>query len=277
MKLFKTKKFDNANFISDITKSDQFYKTTFKIIKVHECNMKIMTKIFSIIFYIKTEKFINIVSITKLKNIFNIFKTTGFDLVHEVIIYLLKTILVNRINNYHKLNPTKTLSINNSSSLKILGRKSLYNPEENSYDNNNSGHNTSYNSKNSNNQNLFNKNNPLNNNSNNLNNLRGKNNTLTNLNTYFSNTHNLNNYNNEPNDNENTVDYGFNYPNDRKIAEINGNLFSVEEFNDVLNIFTPALNMIKNKIYFTDANKNNKIFYKYINCLEVISFLVLRK
>lgn len=292
LKLFKIKKFNNADLISDISKSEVFYDAARKIVKIHDCNMKIMTKILSIIFYIKNDKFLNLVSITKLKNIFLIFRNIGFDLIHEVILYLVKTIIVNKIIQYHKQNPGKSLTRNNSTSFKSLNKANEKQKENSSFNNSKSSPNSSLNSSNSslNNSNSKIKKSLTNSSINNSlansatkplsplrkNSTLTKNNTVTNLKTSPA----LNNSNNEDpqqniNEGETEFDYGNLYPFDRNIADINGGLFSNEELNDVLSIFTPALNMIKSKLYYTDVQRNNKIFYKFVNCVEVISFLIL--
>jgi len=106
-------------------------------------------------------------------------------------------------------------------------------------------------------------------------------NSFSNSNNNIKDDNNLNNQSSSSkdisssNNNNNNIDYGNQYPPDKSVAEINGGLFSVEELNDVLSIFTPALNMIKNKVYHTEVQKNNKIFYKFTHCLEIISFLIL--
>jgi hypothetical protein len=234
---------------------------------------------------------------------------------------LLKTIIAHRINTYHKSNPIKTLTRNNSVSISSVNSKKSDKPLIASR---NSSPNTSLNSSNSslNNSNSNAKkanagstspNRIQNNSQSPLRNSKTitKNNTVSSLKSVFKNGLNENspskfdkvNYNNNnsfndknkkngdhPNNyddlnnnksnnintsSDNNFDYGNQYPFDKNIAEINGGLFSVEELNDVLSIFTPALNMIKSKVYYTEVHKNNKIFFKFTNCLEIISFLIL--
>jgi len=322
LKLLKLKKKGTQDLISELNKSHMFYESARKILKVHDCNMKIMTKILSIIFYLKSEKFFNLISITKLKNIFTIYKNVNFDLIHEVIIFLLKTLIANRINTYHKLNPIKTLSRNNSMSIRSVNSKNA--DKKNEEVNNISKNSNSNASLNNSNSSLNNSNskikkisieyrNSMNNNTNkSLSPLKNnktlsknkstgsiKSNSLNNvnLNTDSSVVNRNNNLNNEENNksnrespnvsmnNDNTnknnseseaiLDYGNFFPSDRAIADINGGMFTIEELNDILNIFNPALTMIKAKIYQLDVQRNNKIFYKFVSCVEVISFMIL--
>lgn len=320
LKLLKIKKFNTNELISELNKSSTFYEAATKIIKVHDCNMKIMTKILSIIFYIKSDKYLCLLSISKLKNIFLVFRNIGFDLIHEVILYLLKTIIVSRINAYHKSNPIKTLTRNNSMSISSVNSKKVDKPIISSRTSSpNTSLNNSNSSLNNSNSNLKKRNtispnrsqndsqspirtsktlaknntvsslnkvfkNGLNDNSprksdneniNSLSNDKNKNNNSSLDDSNFKENPNNNSANNISGSNDNNVDYGNQYPFDKIVAEINGGLFSVEDLNDVLSIFTPALNMIKSKVYYTEVQKNNKIFYKFTNCLEIIAFLIL--
>lgn len=317
LKLLKIKKFNTNELISELNKSSTFYEAARKIIKVHDCNMKIMTKILSIIFYLKSEKYLGLISISKLKIIFLVFRNIGFDLIHEVILYLLKTIIVSRIKAHHKSNPIKTLTRNNSMSISSVKSKKV---DRQIISSRTSSSNTSLNNSNSslNNSNSYLKkgntiapNRSQNNSQSPLRTSKTltKNNTVSSLNKVFKsglndnsskksdneNNNNVSDHKNKNNmddsnykdnsnnnsannisgSNDNNVDYGNQYPLDKIVAEINGGLFSVEELNDVLSIFIPALNMIKSKIYYTEVQKNNKIFYKFTNCLEIIAFLIL--
>ena len=285
LKIFKNKKNDNEEFMMDICKNEEFYKASIKILKIHQCNMKIMSKILSLIFYIKTDKYLSLISFNYLKNIFNIYKINGFDLIHEVILYLLKIIIINKINDFHKLNPIKPKIKHNSLSVKKIISNNFQKLKGLSFsDSKNNSFNSSLN-------NIENSKDELNNNSKikrtkTLHNLRhdkdllinkklNKNNSTTKLINTIKKPQIMNSYNDNMNDADKNIDYGNNYQKDRYIADINGGLFSVEDFIDVLGIFSPALNLIKNKIFHVDVNLNNKIFYKFINNLEIISYLVV--
>ena len=88
-----------------------------------------MTKILSMIFYLKQEEFVNLLNFAKLKNIFLIFRNINFDTIHEVVIHLIKNLIVNRINEFHNNNNSKKeeINVNNFKNLTISGKKSVSN------------------------------------------------------------------------------------------------------------------------------------------------------
>jgi len=80
LKSIKIKNNLNRNLVEDLKRSNIFYEATRKILKIHDCNMKIMTKIFYMISYLKSDYLLNLISITKLKNISIIYSKINFDL-----------------------------------------------------------------------------------------------------------------------------------------------------------------------------------------------------
>ena len=49
----------------------------------------------------------------------------------------------------------------------------------------------------------------------------------------------------------------------------------IDELNDILTIFFPSLCMMKTKLLNTEVSRNSKLYYKFINCLEIITFIIL--
>lgn len=298
LRLIKLKKNNTIEIITELIKSHIFFEATRKILNIHDCNLKIMTKILSTIFYLKSEKFYTLLSISKLKNLFMLFKNNGFDLIHEVIIFLFKSIIANRINSYHKLNPINNYMRNHSMTLRSEIRRSKEKSSSASPNFNKSKSlKSNQNKKNkkfslgSSNKIIKNKTNPnfksncknqnVNSNYIRVSNFEIKtkiNHEESNLNndTHKISCHNKIKKNDKFKDEtEKSFDYGNQYPTDKSIAYINGELFDLEEFIDILSIFNQALNMIKFKIYQMETQKNNLIFYKFINCVEIMSFLIL--
>lgn len=103
-RLIKNKKSESKDLIKIIL-SDNFMTVIYIIIRTHECNMKIMINIFSIICLLNDkfdpENFCYLFSFQKLREIFNIYKANGFQMIHEIIIHLVRN-LVNKKQEYHK-------------------------------------------------------------------------------------------------------------------------------------------------------------------------------
>lgn len=312
-----------------------------------------MTKILSIIFYLKQEEFIGLLNFSKLKNIFLIFRNINFDFIHEVILHLIKIITLKRINeninnnNFNINNDTEdnnnligrksytnkniiqnnlnsstantstnsnnninnsfrnSLSLNNYSNnknSKIFGSKDFAINNNNNSNNSLSNNNSSNNSGNDSNSNSFKRNScsscvgarttqskslsKINNNNNTrkllkLNSINNNNNSFeensdsNNNNSNYNITKKSTNSNKNNNNNTDDLDYLNIFPLDKKISESNANLINIEELNDILTIFFPTLCMMKAKIINTEVNKNSKLYYKFNNCLEIISFIII--
>lgn len=111
-RLIKTRK-SESNELIKILISDNFMTVIYIIIRTHECNMKIMTSIFSIICLIydkfDCENFCYLLSFQKLREIFNIYKMNGFEMIHEVIIHLIRNLVNKRQELMKKLNSIVSL------------------------------------------------------------------------------------------------------------------------------------------------------------------------
>jgi hypothetical protein len=98
-KIIRLKK-TNCQELIDFFNTDKFAEVLKKIIRIHDCNSIIMSNILSTLFnlidYMDIKNLLYIVSIQRLKEVFNIFKMTGFDFIHESIINLIKAILLKK-------------------------------------------------------------------------------------------------------------------------------------------------------------------------------------
>lgn len=76
------------------------------IIHTHDCNMKIMTNLFSILCLlndkIECNNLCSLFSFSKLREIFGIYKNNGYEIVHELIIHIIRN-LVNKKQEIMKL------------------------------------------------------------------------------------------------------------------------------------------------------------------------------
>ncbi len=83
------------------------------IIHTHECNMKIMTSIFSVICLINDkiefENFYSLFSFQKLREIFNIYKMNGFEMIHEIIIHITRNLITKKQEFLKKANTANLL------------------------------------------------------------------------------------------------------------------------------------------------------------------------
>lgn len=70
------------------------------IIHTHDCNMKIMTNLFSILCLlndkIESNNLCSLFSFSKLREIFSIFKYNGYEIIHELIIHLIRNLTVKK-------------------------------------------------------------------------------------------------------------------------------------------------------------------------------------
>jgi hypothetical protein len=98
---------------------DKFTEILRKIIRIHDCNSAIMSNLFLCISTLAEATDIslitNILSIQRLKEIFKIFKMSGFDIIHDTIFSIIKLIITKRSEkskNVKKQMNTETLIIN---------------------------------------------------------------------------------------------------------------------------------------------------------------------
>ncbi len=107
LRVLKQKKEDTSDLTKILT-SLKYKDVLKKIIKIHDCNTAIICNILGIIFNIidniDIDNLLQIISIQRLREIFNIFKMNGFDQIHEVIISLLKQILTKKIEQSKNIN-----------------------------------------------------------------------------------------------------------------------------------------------------------------------------
>ena len=98
-RLIKNKKTESKDLIK-IINTENFMTIMYIIIHTHECNMKIMTSIFSIICLINDkiefENFYSLFSFQKLREIFNIYKMNGFEMIHEIIIHITRNLITKK-------------------------------------------------------------------------------------------------------------------------------------------------------------------------------------
>jgi hypothetical protein len=104
-RILKNKKYSCEDLIENIN-SENFMTSIYIIIHTHECNMKIMTNLFSILCLINdkidSNDLCSLFSFSKLREIFNIHKNNGFDIIHELIIHVIKN-LTNKNQEIMKL------------------------------------------------------------------------------------------------------------------------------------------------------------------------------
>jgi hypothetical protein len=123
MKIIKSKKDDSKDLIA-IIKQDRFKEALKEILKTHDCNSLIMTNVFCILYHIlnsiELDELFQIVSFSKMKDVFIMFKLNGFDLVHEAIIYLTKAVLVKNSTLSQKTNSPNNLLVDEDYSEMII-------------------------------------------------------------------------------------------------------------------------------------------------------------
>lgn len=120
-KIIRLKK-TNCQELIDFFNTDKFAEVLKKIIRIHDCNSIIMSNILSSLFnlidYMDIKNLLYIVSIQRLKELFNIFKMTGFDFIHESIINLIKAILLKKSERALQKKSSLVSSVNNDSNYK---------------------------------------------------------------------------------------------------------------------------------------------------------------
>lgn len=111
-RLIKNKKSESKELIK-IINTENFMTIIYIIIHTHECNMKIMTSIFSIICLINDkidfENFYSLFSFQKLREIFNIYKMNGFEMIHEIIIHITRNLITKKQEFLKKANTANLL------------------------------------------------------------------------------------------------------------------------------------------------------------------------
>lgn len=99
VKLIKNKKEKCKTFVN-IFLDQSFRDVLSKIIKNYFCNSIIMSNVITILYflleYMELNEVFKIVTFSKLKQIFCVFKLNGFDVIHEYIIYFIKSIFSKR-------------------------------------------------------------------------------------------------------------------------------------------------------------------------------------
>ena len=104
-RIIKNKKYSCPDLLENIN-SENFMTSIYIIIHTHECNMKIMTNLFSILCLINDKIDCNdlcsLFSFSKLREIFNIYKNNGYDIIHELIIHIIRN-LTNKKQEIMKL------------------------------------------------------------------------------------------------------------------------------------------------------------------------------
>lgn len=109
-RLIKNKKTETKDLLK-IINTENFMTVIYIIIHTHECNMKIMTSIFSIICLINDkiefENFYSLFSFQKLREIFNIYKMNGFEMIHEIIIHITRNLINKKQEFIKKTNSSK--------------------------------------------------------------------------------------------------------------------------------------------------------------------------
>lgn len=99
MKIFKSRKEESKELVS-IIKQDKFKEVFKQMISLHDSNCIIMTNIVGIFFNIldafEIEEMFQILNFFRLRNIFVTFRHSGFETIHENIIYFLKAALVKK-------------------------------------------------------------------------------------------------------------------------------------------------------------------------------------
>ena len=103
-RIIKNQKNDVKDLIK-IMNTENFNTILYIIIHRHECNLKIITNVFSTICLIndkiESQNYIELFTFQKLREIFNIYKMNGFEMIHEIIIHLTRN-LVNKKKEFHK-------------------------------------------------------------------------------------------------------------------------------------------------------------------------------
>jgi hypothetical protein len=98
--------------------SEKFTDILRKIIRIHDCNSAVMSNLFLCLSTLAEATDINlvknVVSIQRLKEIFKIFKMSGFDIVHDTIFTLIKLIITKKTDKpkIDKKQTQETLVIN---------------------------------------------------------------------------------------------------------------------------------------------------------------------
>jgi len=104
-RIIKNKKYSCNDLIENIN-SENFMTSIYIIIHTHDCNMKIMTNLFSILCLlndkIECNNLCSLFSFSKLREIFSIYKNNGYDIIHELIIHLIRN-LTNKKQEITKL------------------------------------------------------------------------------------------------------------------------------------------------------------------------------
>lgn len=121
-RIIKTKKSQTQELV-EYFNTDKFMEIIKKIIRIHDCNSLVMASLFTILYYIidqvDIENILYIVSFQRLREIFNIFKMNGFDIIHESILHLVKAIILKKTadQRFKKNSTVNLLGINNSTLL----------------------------------------------------------------------------------------------------------------------------------------------------------------
>jgi hypothetical protein len=119
-KILKLKK-DETKELVGIIKQDKFKEVFKQILETHDCNSIIMTNMIAILLqtidFIEVEELFQIITFSKLKEIFYTFKTNGFDIIHDSIIGLIKAILVKKSATANK---SMTLTLDDSDYANII-------------------------------------------------------------------------------------------------------------------------------------------------------------
>jgi len=124
-RIIKNKKEESKELIKIII-TENFMTIIYIIIHTHECNMKIMNNIFSILCLvndkIEYEDFYSLISFQKLREIFSIYKMVGFEMIHEIIIHITR-ILINKKQDFIK--QSNKVKINKNSIKKNEDKNSI--------------------------------------------------------------------------------------------------------------------------------------------------------
>ena len=98
-KIIKSKK-DRKGALIQILNNPSVHETLYQIIKENKCNSVVMTNVFIILHLlvdsIPLNRFFTILPMKKFKDIFCLFKLSGFDQVHEISVHLLKSIFTKK-------------------------------------------------------------------------------------------------------------------------------------------------------------------------------------
>jgi len=129
-RLIKNKKNETGDLVK-IINTENFMTIIYIIIHTHECNMRIMTSLLSMICLINDkidyENFCSLFSFQKLRDIFNLYKMIGFEMIHEIIIHITRNLIMKKeeylkkINSIKNHNNNKINNFNKTSGYKNIG------------------------------------------------------------------------------------------------------------------------------------------------------------